>query len=349
MTAALTTLAAAIALLDLIGNSIVIHVIRVRTPLRTTIDLLIANLAAADLLMIPVIAFLVKFFFNQFDWFGGVVGEITCRLAFSLQALSVLSSVYTIFVISIDRFCAVFFPLKKILTKTRIKLSIVFIWLIAIAFAIPQCMVATVVALGNKHICVPVWKDSGMSSSHYTLLFVVFSFFFPLVNIATLYLFTGVRLWKSIAPGHHSDEQIERMRATRRKPTKMLVTVVVVFALCWLPLQSAELLRRFTPDVYWVYIPFKVSVILPWFGVANSAINPFIYPIFCEKFHLEFKRILCFLCFKEQTRKKSDLTVLTGLVKTSGEGTKNGLLKMGNNPTQSSPPRGKSTSMITSL
>ena len=347
MTVVLTVLAAAIVTLDLIGNVIVIHVIRARTPIRTTIDLLIFNLAAADLLMIPVIAYLVKFFFNQFDWFGGIWGEVTCRLAMSFQALSVLSSVYTIFAISIDRCIAVFFPLKRILTKTGIKWSVVFIWLIAIAFAIPQCVVATVVAVGKKHICVPVWKNSGMSSSNYTLLFVVFSYFFPLVTIATLYLITGVRLWKSIAPGHHSQETLERMKATRRKPTKMLIIIVVVFALCWLPLQAAEVLRRFTPEVYWSYIPLKVTVVLPWFGIANSAINPFIYPIFCEKFRSEFRTILCFFCLTKRSRKKSDLTMETGLVKWNAEGTDKSLMKLETDSSSSS--RNIRTALITSL
>ena len=271
------------------------------------------------------------------------MGQITCRLAMSLQALSVLSSVYTIFAISVDRFCAVFFPLQRILTKTRIKGCIVFIWLMAIAFAIPQFMVATVLAVGKKHFCVPVWKNSGMTSSNYTLVFVAFSFLFPLVTIATLYLITGVRLWKSIAPGHHTEETIERMKATRRKPTKMLICIVVMFTLCWLPLQTAEVLRRFTPEVYWNHIPFKVIVILPWFGIANSAINPFIYPIFCEKFHIEFKKIFCFLCFKERNRRKSELTMETGLVKWYAEGAEKSLLKLENNTVISTPRNTKST------
>lgn len=58
----LTLLAAVIATFDLVGNVIVIYVTCSRTPMRTTTDLLIANLAAADLMMIPVIVYLVKFF-----------------------------------------------------------------------------------------------------------------------------------------------------------------------------------------------------------------------------------------------------------------------------------------------
>lgn len=320
MQAVLTLLAAAIMAFDLVGNAIVIHVTRTRTPMRATTDLLIVNLAAADLMMIPVIVYLVNFFYNQFDWFGGIMGQITCQLAISLQALSVVSSVYSILAISVDRCCAVFFPLKKIFTKTRIKWLIAIIWAIAVAFAIPQFLVATVETTGtDKHRCYPIWKNSGMSSSNYTLLFFAFGYFVPLVTIATLYLVTAVRLWKSAAPGHHSELAIERIRATRRKPTKMLIGIVIVFALCWFPLHVAEILRRFASEVYWSHIPFKISIVLPWFGIANSAINPFIYPMFCEKFRLEFKRILCFTSLKGSTRRKSGLTIVTGLPKLYGE------------------------------
>lgn len=348
MQVVLTVLAAAIISLDLIGNAIIIHVIRTRTPMRTTMDLLIVNLAAADLMMIPVIIYLVNFFFNQFDWFSGIMGQITCRLAISLQALSVASSVYSIFAISIDRFCAIFFPLQKILTKTRIKWTIVLIWSIAISFAIPQFLIATVKIVGKKHKCVPSWKNSGMSSSDYTLLFLVFCYVIPLVTIATLYFTTGVRLWKSTVPGQHSELEIERIRATRRKPTKMLISIVIVFALCWLPLQTAEVLRRFAPEVYWSFIPFKVNIVLPWFGIANSAINPFIYPIFCEKFRSEFKSILCFVCFEERNRRKSGLTLVTGLPKLNAE-RPDSLHKNSNNTTPSSPPRNVRAVFITSV
>lgn len=348
MQVVLTLLAAAIITLDLIGNVIVIHVIRSRTPTRTTLDLLIVNLAAADLMMIPVIVYLVNFFYNQFDWFGGIMGQVTCRLAISLQALSVVSSVYSILAISIDRFCAIVFPLKKIFTKTRIKWFIVLIWAIAISFAIPQFLVATVKEEGEKHKCVPSWKNSGMFSSSYTLLFLVFCYFVPLVTIASLYLITGVKLWKSAVPGHHSALTKERIRATRRKPTKMLIGIVIVFALCWLPLHTAEVLRRFARDLYWSHIPFEVNIILPWFGIANSAINSFIYPIFCEKFRAEFKRILCFVCCKEKSRKKSGLTLVTGLSKINTQRHESSL-KTSNNNTQSCPPSKVKTVYVSSL
>ena len=316
----LTLLAAVIATFDLVGNVIVIYVTCSRTPMRTTTDLLIANLAVADLMMIPVIVYLVKFFYYQFDWFGGVMGQVTCRLAISLQALSVVSSVYSILAISVDRCCAIFFPLKKVFNKTYIKRLILVIWAIAVAFAIPQFMVATVKTKGKKHRCYPSWKNSGMSASPYTLVFVAFSYIVPLATIATLYLVTTARLWKSAAPGHHSKLAIKRIRATRRKPTKMLIGIVTVFALCWFPLQAAEVLKRFAYEVYWSHIPFEVNVVLPWFGIANSAINPFIYPLFCEKYRYEFRRILCFYSLRRgKNRAKSGLTVMTGLPKFNGD------------------------------
>ena len=237
------------------------------------------------------------------------MGQITCRLSFSFQALSVLSSVYTILVISIDRFCVVCFPLKIIVTKTRIKFCIVCIWLVAITFATPPFVVGTLLAVGKKHICIPFWEKSVISSTHYTLLFVVFSYFVPLLTITTIYLIIGVKLWNSVAPGHHSEGEIERMRVIRRKPTKMLISIVVVFALCWLPLQTGVVLRWFAPEFYNMYVPLKVQYIFLWFGIVNSAINPFIYPIFSEKFRSEFKRILCFACFKVRTQKTFDLTL----------------------------------------
>ena len=72
----------------------------------------------------------------------------------------------------------------------------------------------------------------------------------------------------------------------------MLVTVVAVFALCWLPLQAREFMLNYFPETISLF-PIELEVFLPWIGVLNSAINPCLYVIFSENFRREFGRILC--------------------------------------------------------
>ena len=87
----------------------------------------------------------------------------------------------------------------------------------------------------------------------------------------------------------------------------MLVTVVVVFALSWLPFQVLEMIKtynfKFFPE-----IPIQVKFVLPWFGFYNSAINPILYVIFSENYRREFYRILC----KRKSRKERSRVAATG-------------------------------------
>lgn len=292
ITIGLTVLGVIICILDILGNSIVIHIVRTRAHMRTTTNLLIANLAAADLLMVLVVAYLTKHFFVGFDWFKGVFGHVTCKLVLSLQPLSVVASILNLTVITLDRFFAILFPLKTFITIKITKRLMVAIWILSIGFSIPIAVVSKSYPLGTSHICFDNWKLHGLHYRYYVIAFFVIGYIFPFVVMVTLYTLMGIKLWHGTVPGVQTAEAINRIKRGRRKATKMLITVVIAFALCWLPLQLAEILHLFAPAIYEL-IPFKLNLLLPYFGIMNSVVNPLIYIIFCEKFRFEFSRILC--------------------------------------------------------
>lgn len=289
----LTVLGALICILDLIGNVTVIHIVRTRIHMRTTINLLIANLAAADLLMVIAVAYLTKHFYVGFRWFGGVLGQVTCKLAMSIQILSVICSVLTLCAITFDRFFAIVFPLARFMTFSKAKRLAIFLWVFSFIFCLPVTVVSVSATYGDGYACYEHWEKYGMNGRTYTIAFGLVGYVIPLVVMTTLYLIMGVKLWRASTPGHQTAEARNRIRQGRRKATKMLITVVIAFTLCWLPLQVAEFLRQFAPNIYWT-IPFKLNFVFPYFGIANSVVNPFIYIVFCEKFRSEFATILCF-------------------------------------------------------
>ena len=87
----------------------------------------------------------------------------------------------------------------------------------------------------------------------------------------------------------------------------MLVTVVVVFALSWLPFQVLEMIATYNFK-FFLEIPIQVIFVLPWFGYYNSAINPILYVIFSGNYRREFYRILC----KRESRKERSRVAATG-------------------------------------
>nr|AYA73846.1 orexin receptor-1 [Branchiostoma japonicum] len=113
--------------------------------------------------------------------------------------------------------------------------------------------------------------------------------------------------------GSIADKTAENTVQSRRKVARMLVAVVVVFAICYIPLMILTFLKRvygffeLMNDRSGLYAAFTVS---HWLLYLNSAINPLIYNFMSEKFRSEFKASLpC--CFPEAARKKREARGMT--------------------------------------
>ncbi|XP_032799788.2 orexin receptor type 1 isoform X2 [Daphnia magna] len=85
----------------------------------------------------------------------------------------------------------------------------------------------------------------------------------------------------------NSNASIELQLRSRRKAAKMLVVVVIVFAVCYFPVHLVSILRytiKLTQNDYTV----AAALVSHWLCYFNSAINPVIYNFMSEKFRREF-------------------------------------------------------------
>lgn len=89
----------------IVGNSLIIHVVRRQRNMRTAFNFLIVNMAVADILdaMIAMPA-MVLYLFVLNRWLPGLVGTITCRLVNFAVGLSINTSVLTLSMIAVDRY-----------------------------------------------------------------------------------------------------------------------------------------------------------------------------------------------------------------------------------------------------
>ena len=98
-----------IAFLGIIGNALVIVVVLTNPQMRSTTNVLILNLAFADLLFI---VFCVPFTATDYvlnDWPFGLV---VCQAVQYLIYVTSYVSIYTLILMSIDRFLAVVYPVS---------------------------------------------------------------------------------------------------------------------------------------------------------------------------------------------------------------------------------------------
>ena len=287
-----TIYAVLIFIFALIGNTVVIYIVCTVNHMRSSTNTLIANMAVADLLMTISIPYMLKFFYVGFKWFGTFMGIVLCKLFSSARVVSLTASGFSLVAISLDRSFAILFPMKKVMTKTVVRFGIAMIWLGTLVLSLPV-MVACKTAKfeGTDFLsCAEFWAP--MSASTYSLVFTIGGYIIPLTIVAVVCSVAVISLWSRQLPGHKNLVSNKKAQSSRRRATAMLITVVIVFALSWLPFQALEMLRQYNRPLY-ESLPIEFLFIAPWFGYANSAINPILYVIFSENYRKEFYRVLC--------------------------------------------------------
>ncbi|XP_054275425.1 orexin receptor type 2-like [Macrosteles quadrilineatus] len=299
----------------LVGNALVCVAVYSNPTMRTVTNYFIVNLAVADFMVILFCLPPTVIWDVTETWFMGLA---LCKIVLYFQTVSVAVSVLTLTFISVDRWYAICFPLKFKSTTSRAKTAIFIIWLLALMFDIPELIVLTTVKKELKvdviyfTQCVPSW--SYQAEMTFNTLKIVLLYTFPLLFMSVAYWQIVRVLWKSDnIPGHsetvniHTQTNIactnslNKRRLTlantttqgqlrsRRKAAKMLVAVVIMFAVCYFPVHLLSLLR-YTYNIPQTDTTAALAMMSHWLCYANSAVNPLIYNFMSGKFRKEFER-----------------------------------------------------------
>ena len=138
---------------------------------------LIVNMAVSDRL-VPVFAMpraCVEIFNGNLRWLiGGALGETLCKLTAFLQDISTAVSVQSLVAISVDRFYAVWFPLKAARTKPRMKCVISLVWLTSALIHLPYLYAFNIVTVsGDKTYCFVGWPRPVTKVVFLLLIFLI--------------------------------------------------------------------------------------------------------------------------------------------------------------------------------
>jgi len=285
---------------SLIGNVLVICVVIINRQMRTVTNYLTVNMAVADLLItafnMPVtIKLLVT---GPMDGSNGVFSDILCKIIPFTQYLSIASSVLTLTAIAFDRFLAVVFPLKRYMTFQVSYGIMVAVWIVSIAVNSPFLYAQKVIMIKGEWFCMEIWTPAFTeeASKHLTIVLFVVFYLVPLLTMAILYSFVIHKLWVRKIPGNPSLENQLRAQKSKKKVLKMLMTVVILFALCWLPVYISQFIYFFDKENFPCGPPGVLSFLGYFLGHANSMINPTIYVTFNADFRKGFKDLLLCNC-----------------------------------------------------
>ncbi|XP_038120986.1 neuropeptide SIFamide receptor [Culex quinquefasciatus] len=283
-------------IVGLIGNSFVIAVVFRAPRMRTVTNFFIVNLALADVLVI-VFCLPATLMSNIFvPW---MLGWLMCKTVPYIQGVSVAASVYSLIAVSLDRFLAIWWPLKLQITKRRARFMIVCIWIIALSSTIPWALFFQLVPISPQapeiQLCLEVWPPGTDGKLYFLLANLVACYLLPMTLITICYILIWIKVWRRSIPGDSKDAQMDRMQQKSKiKVVKMLVVVVILFVLSWLPLyvifariKLGGALESSEEEMIQIATP-----IAQWLGASNSCINPILYAFFNKKYRKGFAAII---------------------------------------------------------
>ena len=291
---ALTVLYCITILMALIGNVLLIYIVKRKPGTRTLTGFLFVNMAVADLL----VAFIAMPVSIQWictvglKWLPGILGHVTCTFVPYIFHVTIAASIISLSFISVDRYLAVVFPLRRFPRFRQAKVLTVVIWLSSMMFSIPAAVTWRFEKnekLG-RFICAPNFKKlTQFGRRGFYLYLFIMMYLIPLLVISSLYALTGRTLWlRNFPERQFSNQRQQRSETTKRKVVRTLVIITAVFAFCWLPAQCYHLILAFRPDIHETS-PLYVMLLCFWLGHANSAINPWLYMMLSHN----FRKALC--------------------------------------------------------
>ena len=291
----------------LLGNILLIHIIRLHRPLNS-VSILIANMAASDLLTaLFAMPYSTAYLYVQHGWFGGIMGSICCKLINFVIGTTIAVSIFALLTISVERYIAVVKPLSyPTFVKRPILLSTA-IWFSAVIFMSVFLYVhdvemesadGTIQCLMNWE---PLFSNEVSPKIFYTTIAIVL-YVLPLFSIAVLTALIIRKLNKTTASldGNHLAEHVTiTTRKRNHHVMRMLLAIITLFAVCWLPVHVLHILIYFFGGIY-ISLPPSVALLLYWVSHANSALNPCVIILLNGSFRKLLMAILRSFCPKNR-------------------------------------------------
>ncbi|XP_066530763.1 opioid receptor, delta 1a [Hoplias malabaricus] len=281
----ITALYSIICLVGLLGNILVMYGVVRYTKMKTATNIYIFNLALADALATSTLPFQsAKYLMNTWPF-----GTALCKLVIAIDYYNMFTSIFTLTMMSVDRYIAVCHPVRALEFRTPLKAKIinVCIWILSSAIGVPIMVIAvTRVTDQGKTVCTLKFPEPDWYWDTVTKICVfIFAFVVPVLVITVCYGLMILRL-RSVRLLSGSKEKDRNMR----RITRMVLVVVAAFIVCWTPIHIFIMVKTLV-DVDQrnplVVVSWHLCIAL---GYTNSSLNPVLYAFLDEN----FKR-----CFRE--------------------------------------------------
>nr|UVI03434.1 allatostatin C receptor 2 [Procambarus clarkii] len=270
----------------LCGNTLVIYVVTRFSKMQTVTNLYILNLAIADELFVVGIPFLMTTSMLGHWPFGSIM----CKLYMITTSLNQFTSSLFLTIMSADRYIAVCHPISSPRFRTPMisKLVSLTAWTLSALMIVPVFMYSNTLEDNGLDNCNIFWPESeGVRGE---IAFIRYSFALAFgAPLALIFIFYSLVLHKlkTVGPKSKSKEK----KKSRQKVTRLVLTVITVYVICWLPYWVLQLtLILSTPKqghTNFMVVLFMISSCLSY---INSALNPILYAFLSDNFKKSFMK-----------------------------------------------------------
>lgn len=221
----------------LLGNIVLIHILRLRRPFNS-VFILLANMAASDLLTaLFAMPYSVTYLYVQHRWFGGIVGTISCKLVNFVIGTTIAASIFALLTISVERYIAVVKPIKYPSFIKRPILLTIAIWFSSALFMSIFLYNSDVeTTLDGTTICFmdwePLFSNEPSPKIFYSSVAIVL-YVLPLFAIAVLSAFIVRKLNKTrlaLSGDQPTEHASNTSRRRNHRVMRMLLVVGTLFA-----------------------------------------------------------------------------------------------------------------------
>ncbi|XP_063972200.1 somatostatin receptor type 2 isoform X2 [Diachasmimorpha longicaudata] len=271
-----------VCIVGLLGNTLVIYVVLRFSKMQTVTNMYIVNLAIADECFLIGIPFLVTTMSLGYWPFG----KIMCKAYMTTTSINQFTSSIFLFIMSADRYIAVCHPISSPKMRTPFISKIVSLsaWGTSALFMVPVFLYANTGESQNGMSCNIFWPDDHGGQTMFTLYSFVMGFAIPLTLILIFY-FLVIRKLQTVGPKNKSKEK----KRSHRKVTKLVLTVITVYVLCWLPYWITQVALIYTPPKQCQSrIGITAFLLAGFLSYSNSAMNPILYAFLSDNFKKSF-------------------------------------------------------------
>ncbi|XP_043940324.1 neuropeptide Y receptor type 4-like [Protopterus annectens] len=288
----------AVLAVGLIGNICLVFVISRQKEMQNVTNIFIANLSCSDILMCTVCLPITVIYTLMDRW---ILGEALCKVVPFIQCMSVTVSILSLVLIALERHQLIINPTGWKPAGGHAYLAVAVIWIIACFLSLPFLSFNILTKLSFPNLTFPmdpfadylVCKEEWPSEKHqlaYTTCLVVFQYCLPLLLTFICYLRIFLRLRRRRDIIDRSKDGSRK--ASHRKINIMLASIVVAFAVCWLPLTVFNTFSDWNQEAISICYHNLIFSLCHLTAMASSCINPVIYGFLNNNFQKEVKAMI---------------------------------------------------------